>query len=418
MLAMIYSTSCESEKRVPPKGYFPNTPVATRQLEAAYFFEPQDKLNSRYWKDASYVEAALVNQSTNNLYPDGQLNMTGTYEGISGFNQGRDPGLVLKAGYDDQYLYILAEWKDTTADASYHTRIWQGPSDPLKVDSTNGWTTQRNQDNLTLLFEKEDESYDVWRWSLAYTAPFEMALNLSAGADGMVSPIPGSFLRVNTDGSTPRDMPKYEWNGQRQEVTLDDGTLKILDPAYYLHDEYKEEFTGDIAGGETAFNVRADCRFCHGPDGNGISDGTTSGGALNKVSLNKYSREGLVEYIGSTGHEGRGAQYWGRIKNNPTDVENLVSFIRGISGVPGYVLKGPDEERDIRALTNISVGGIDKQNSSYRVLLKRKLDTGNPEDVGFDPAGTYRFSLRVSDNDEINYVGAEGIELIFKSNAL
>ena len=164
--------------------------------------------------------------------------------------------------------------------------------------------------------------------------------------------------------------------------------------------------------------MRADCRFCHGPDGNGISDGTTSGGALNKVSLNKYSREGLVEYIGSTGHEGRGAQYWGRIKNNPTDVENLVSFIRGISGVPGYVLKGPDEERDIRALTNISVGGIDKQNSSYRVLLKRKLDTGNPEDVGFDPAGTYRFSLRVSDNDEINYVGAEGIELIFKSNAL
>jgi len=401
MLAIFYMLSCESEKRFPPKGYFPNTPSATQQLEAAYFWEPQDKLNSRYWDDASYVEVTLADLSGNKLYPDGQLNMTGTFKGIFGFNKGNDPGLTLKAGYDEEYLYILVEWKDTTVDASYYSRLWQGPPDPLKQDSTEGWTTQRNQDNLTLLFNRNDNTYDVWRWSLAYTAPFDMALNLSADAGGEISALSGSFLRINSDGSTPRDMPKYEWNGERQEVILDDGTLKILDPAYYLHDEYKMKFAGSMTGGENAFNVKADCRFCHGQNGNGIPDGETFGGSLNGTFLNKYSRGGLVDYIGSNGHEGRGAQYWGRIKNNPTDVENLISFMRGIAGVPGYVLIGPGEETDISALLNISVGGIEKSNSSYRVLLKRKLDTGNPEDVSFDPAATYLFSLRLADNDEL-----------------
>jgi len=417
-LVIIYITSCESEKRYPPNGYFPNTPAATQQLEAAYFWEPQDRLDSRYWKDASYVEVALADLSVNNLYQDGQMNMTGTYKGVSGINQGKDPGLILKAGYDEEYLYILVEWKDTTADASYYSKLWQGPPDPLKTDSINGWTTQRNHDNMILLFNKEDNTYDVWRWSLAYTAPFEMAMNLSADADGKISPFPESFLQVNSEGLTPREMPKYEWNGERQEVTLDDGTLKILDPAYYLHNEYKMEFKGSMIGGDNAFNVKADCRFCHGQNGNGIPDGTTSGGALNVVSLNRYSRGGLVEYIGSTAHEGRGAQYWGRIKNNPTDVENLVAFLRGIAGVPGHVLTNPDKGIDISALLNISVGGIEEKNSSYRILLKRKLDTGNSKDVRFDPATTYMFSLRLSDNDEINYIGIEGLELIFKSNTL
>lgn len=412
-VALIFS--CEDEKRIPPKGYIPNTSKATEQLEAQYFWTSQSKLSASYWKDANYVEVSLSDIETKHLYGDGYLNMTGTYNGTSSFNRGKNPEVKLKAGYDDEYLYILVEWKDTTADASYMTWKYFGPEDSRKEDSASGWTSQKNQDNVTLLFDKEDGSKDAWRWSLAYTAPFEMALNLNASTDGKLDEFSIPAVR-NAVSEGSRVGPEYQWNGVRQEITRQDGSKNILDPAYYLLNDKKTKVSGNVESGMSIFNNKADCKFCHGPNGNGESEGS-DGGYLASEFTNKYSNEGLVDFISSSGHEGSGAQYWGRIKTDSNNIADLIAFIRGIAGVPGYILTEP-EEKDVTALSNISVGGIDKQNSEYRVLFRRKLMSSKSEDVSFSPDKTYTISIQFSDNDEINYVGASGIELVFKSNKL
>lgn len=410
-------SSCETEKRYPPNGYLPVTPKATETLEAAYFWRPQDKLSSSYWKNAGYVEAELTDMSELNLYPDGLLNMTGTYRGLSSFNRGRDPKVTLKAGYDDTYLYLLVEWNDTTTNASYMTKLWLGPEDINKDDSTAGWTSQRNSDNVIVLFDNEsNNTKNAWKWTLAYTAPFNMALNLKTDEDGNFLNETKPLIR-NGNEENPRSAPLYEWNGTRQDIKLPDSSIKVLDPAYYLLDEYKTSFTGNIEQGAIVFNSTADCRFCHGPNGNGIPDGFTEGGLLADVFTNKYTREGLIEYIASSAHEGGGGLYYGKIKNDPVKVENLITFLRGIAGVPGNVLVKP-QTIEIEALTNISLGGIEKRNSRYQVLFKRKLVTENTDDIDFYPGNTYNFSIRFSDNDEINFVGANNLQLVFKSNEL
>jgi|GEM_PF-1386952 len=419
-LFLIFLVGCETEKRFPPKGYIPNTPTATSKLEAQYFWSPQNKISSPYWKAANYVEVKIKNIETKNLYGDGILNATGTYNGLNDFNKGNDPLIKLKAGYNDEYLFILVEWKDTTANADLFTWIWDGPVDKLKNDSADNWTSQKNHDNISLLFDKEtSDEKDVWKWSLAYTAPFDMALNLNADRNGVTDEVLDKPFYWNSSGSTNRSGPAYEWNGERQEILLPGGSLKILDPAYYLLDSNKMDINGDVEAGQNVFNNIADCRFCHGPNGNGIPDGYTFGPPLNLNYTNKYTREGLVEYIGSEAHEGRGFQYWGRISNNITHINNLIAFMRGIAGIPAHILKVPVEEPFISAISNISVGGISSVNKEYKVLFIRKLNSEDPEDVSFDPQKTYSLSIQLSDNDDINYIGSDGtIELIFKSNKL
>ncbi len=407
---------CESEKRIPPKGYIPNTSKATEQLEAQYFWIPQDKLSSNYWKNASYVEIALSDLEKNNLYGDGFLNMTGTYRGLSTFNKGNDPQATIKAGYDDTYLYILVEWKDTTANASYMTWKYDGPEDKYKDDSTGGWTSQKNQDNVTLLFDQEDASgKDAWRWSLAYTAPFDMALNLNADANGILDEFEIPAYR-NADSEGSRVGPLYEWNGITQQLTTSEGATRILDPAYYLLDDYKSVSLGNVQTGQNLFNNVGNCNYCHGTNGD-VSDAEYPVESLNGEFLNKYSREGLKEFIISSEHEGSGDQYWGRYKDDSVKTENLIAFLRGIAGSPGYVLEQP-EQVDVSAISNIIVGGIQTRNSNYQVLFKRKLKATDNGDVSFSPDKTYTLSIQLSDNDEINYVGASEIELVFKSKEL
>lgn len=416
-IIIVISIACESEKRIPPKGYIPVTPGSTEKLEAAYFWIPQDQIKSSYWKNATYVEVSLSDGDTENLYTEGYLNMTGTFNGLSDFNKGNDPVATVKAGYDEEFLYILVEWKDTTADASIASKIFEGPEDPLKEDSAGGWTSQRNNDKLTLLFELQGVGFDAWEWNMAYTAPLNMAENFSADNSGNVGQV-SEIIRDNSSERDPRSRPLYEWNGERQEITLFDGTRRLLDPAYYLLDEMKMEYIGDVKNGQKAFNQTADCRFCHGPNGNGISDGSTNGGALNGVFTNRYSRDGLIEFIGSSGHEGRGSQYWGRIKNDSAAVIDLIAFMRGIAGVPGNTIRVPSSEPEITALTNVGTGTVNTKNSSYQVLFRRRLRNGLSEDIQFSTENTYTLSIRLSDNDDINYVQSQNIELVFKSNTL
>ncbi|TLX76215.1 hypothetical protein E9993_08375 [Labilibacter sediminis] len=409
------TTGCEQEKIIPKKGYIPNVPQKTETLQAAYFWIPQDKLSSSYWKEANYVEVKLDDISTQKLYPQAYLNMTGTYYGKNSFNNGNSAIMTLKAGYDESHIYILAEWDDNSVDASFMSWLWNGPSDPLKQEGSDGWTFQRNSDMIFLAFDSDDNKKDVWKWNIAHSAPFTAALNMTLKADGQLVMDGPPAYKENNDGTL--NNPLYEWDGERQELETDNGTT-ILDPAYYILDENRMEFKGNVSLGAIAFNETADCKFCHGIDGDGITDGSTDGGKLQNTSLNKYTREGLVDYIGSTAHEGRGSQYFGKIKDDSETVENLIAFIRGICGVPGTYINSEEFNVDIKALSNISVGGIKKENERYQVLFIRNLKTESNNDISFDPSKTYTFSIGVSDNDDINNIGIKNLQLQFKSSEL
>lgn len=412
LFLLIASLSCETEKRFPPKGYIPNTPKATEKLEAAYFWVPQDQLNSSYWKDANYVELTLTDGATKNLYGEGYLNMTGTYNGVKDFNKGRDTQATIKAGYDEEYLYLLVEWKDTTADASNMTRLLFGDEDPIKpTESADGWTSQRNQDALTITFGNTSEVKDAWKWSMASTAPLNMAINLDVDNDGSLMDNSG-ILVPNTAEDNATSGPRYEWSGKRQEIVLADGSSRLLDPAYYLldMDSMKIDFVGDVELGKIAFNDRGDCKLCHGLNGNGdiAGDAPSNGGPLNQVFTNRYTRNGLVNYMKSTGHDGR--RSWQRIESDSVDV---LAFMRGIAGQPGHTLAVPQNTPEIRAYTNVAVGTVQSKNSSYTVLLRRKLTNANTEDIQFDPVKSYPVSIHLSDNDDINFISSASIEMIF-----
>jgi hypothetical protein len=295
--------------------------------------------------------------------------------------------------------------------------LWDGPTDFRKNDTAIGWTSQRNSDNILLVFDKDLTSEkDAWKWSLALTAPFDMAYNLKLNDQNELT---GTEAIVrNSIGNTSRSGPASEWNGERQEIILSDGTKKLLDPAYFLLDSLKTNFQGDAKTGQIVYNQTADCKYCHGLNGNGESEEGNDGGSLQDVFTNRLSRVSLVNYIGSSAHDGAGDHYWGHIKDNPDDIINLLAFLRSIAGIPGYSLIKPTSEPVVKAISNIGFGTVIVTNSRYQVLFRRKLNTGDSSDIQFLPGSTYTFSIRLSDNDDINYIGAVGLKLIFKSNSL
>jgi hypothetical protein len=96
----------------------PLTSDETSTLEAVHVATAPSAINSAYWRTADYLKVNAQNVSINNLYLDGLLNMTGTYAGLTSFNNGTDPELILKAAYDETNLYILAEWTDLDINVS------------------------------------------------------------------------------------------------------------------------------------------------------------------------------------------------------------------------------------------------------------------------------------------------------------
>ncbi|HLG36182.1 MAG TPA: hypothetical protein VI757_14990, partial [Bacteroidia bacterium] len=144
VILMIVTDACEKDYFYQPPP--PPTSEQTSTLEAIHVATPPSTINSAYWKTADYLKINSQNVSTNQLYSDGLLNMTGSYYGLTSFSNGTDPGLTLKAAYDDNNLYILAEWIDSTVNVSNSSWRWYGPSDPLKADINSGWTSQRNCD--------------------------------------------------------------------------------------------------------------------------------------------------------------------------------------------------------------------------------------------------------------------------------
>jgi hypothetical protein len=447
VVLMLVVNGCEKDYYyvVPPP---PPPPVSeqTATLEAVRVSAPPATINSSYWKTADYLKITAQNASTLQLYADGLLNMTGTYNGLTSFSYGTDPGLKLKAAYDNTYIYILAEWVDSTINVSNSSWRWNGPTDPLKADSNTGWTSQRNCDKFAMAFEinaasspagsfssvgcaaschtslgtaymfPTSGSVDLWNWNLAVSSPLGYAQDMTANAADSISDDSGQPMYVrNSIGITSRSGPAYEWDGITQSVTTPAGISAILDPGFYIFN--KTPFTGNIQRGDSIFNRTSppgDCVSCHGINGAG---GIAT--AINLISNNKKTRAALISGMDDVSDM---FTYWTPL--SPSDKNDVVAYLRGLSGVPGYYLQSPDgSNADISAISNVTPLQIrdamltqtNHHATKYQVLLKRKLVTNNADDVQFNPSqGTYKFGVALMDNDGKNHIGSLIETLTFK----
>ena len=394
----------------------PKVPKSTATLEANYTITPPNKVSSSFWKTADYL--GVVSQSINTGQvpaDDGLYNVSGTFNGLVDFNKGKDPKITLKAAYDDNNLYILVSWKDTTFNISSANWVFNGPADPNKIGSTTGWTSQRSDDKMILSFDMGSSKRDVWNWSLALSEPLGFAIDMIENASIVTTDTGNKTYVRNIAGADNRSGPKYEWDGVQQELQRDPGGLTILDPGFYLLT--KKDFIGDALVGHPIFI--ANCAICHGLDADGNGTDYQTGIALNRPGfMNRFTKSAFVSFASNQDlHEG--AAHFTPLTD--TEIDNLFARLRGFSGVPGYYLQNPTgSNSDVHALSNVQLAKIDGYNSKgYSVLLIRALNTGNADDITFNPSiGQYDFNINLSDNDDLNRIGAINKQLTFKPKPL
>lgn len=430
--------------------YVPPVPVQTSTLEARKVSSPPFNLTGydSYWKTADYLLVPATNVSTGLLFTDGQMNMTGTYTGMNSFPV--NPGLKLKAAYDDVNLYILAEWTDPQINMSFKNWYFNGPGDPLKSSETsNGWTSHRNSDGLALAFEIDPASgpagnfatvgcaaschssginsnmkpdagkIDLWNWSLARSG-MGYAQDMVSIKDSLSDDAGTKSYVRNSVSSSNRSGPAFEWNGTDQNITLPDGKTATLSPGFYLLEDHKIPFVGDVASGNQIYlrsSTPGECYTCHGNNGNGIG-ANGDGAVLNVPFMNTKSRATLLYNMDRVEAM---PNYWSGL--NSTERENVIAYVRSLSGVPGYYLKTPSgSTADITVLTNVTP--INIRNASqfsslekkYQVLLIRKLKTNNADDIQFNLSAStsYKFGIAIMNNDTRNHIGSKIETINFK----
>lgn len=388
----------------------PKVSRPTTTLEAEYVTSAPNSITATYWKTANYLPIVSQNMVTGQVpADDGLFNVSGTFNGLSSFNQGKDPKATLKAAYDDNAIYILVSWRDTTFNMSSANWVFNGPSDPHKSGSTSGWTSQRSDDKMILSFDMGSSKRDVWNWSLALSEPLGYATDMIDN-NGTLSTDAGNKTFVRNAASTDnRSGPQYQWDEVQQQLTRTPGGTTILDPGYYLLT--KKSFVGDAGIGNTIF--QNNCARCHGvnADGNGVDE---QAAALNVPGfMNRFTRSAFVSFASGSSHDG--ATDFSTL--SATDIDNLLARLRGYAGVPGYYLQNPSgSNSDVHSLSNVLLAKIDGKNTKgYTVLLVRALNTGNTDDIVFTPTvGQYEFSIQLSDNDDLNRIGEVTNQLTLK----
>jgi mono/diheme cytochrome c family protein len=436
--------SCRKDYLYEPPA--PHTSQPTTALIAQYTAAGPNSITAAYWKSADYLKINAQDASKGLLYGDGMLNMTGTYTGVSSFNNGADPGLTMKAAYDNENVYILAEWTDLDVNAGFAGWAWNGPSDALKASESNsGWTSQGNCDRFAMAFEIQNASsnfgtfsnvgcqaachnngtqamhpdagsVDIWNWNLAHSAPLGYAEDMVSTPSGLSADGGQPIWMRNSKGSD-RSGPAYEWDGTPQNITLANGKNSILDPKFYLMN--KAPFKGNIQKGDSIFhklNQPGECNTCHGEKGEGATEI-----AINSIGMGSKSRADLINAMNNVADMG---PYISGL--NQTDFDNLVAYIKGIASgsTPGAYLQTPNGScADIIAVSNVTVSQLNNslspplnKHTKYQVLIIRKLKTGKNDDIQFDltAARNYKFGVALMNSDGKNHIGSIVETLIFK----
>ena len=280
-------------------------PEETEDLEASFTTSSPNSVNSALWSTTDFTLIEVVDDVTGEVSDeDGLLNVSGTHAGLTGFNDGEDPELTLRAAFDETNIYILATWKDGRYDVANRTWLYDGPSDPLKPgESADGWTSQRSDDNIIFEFDMGSGKKDVWKWSLALSEPMGFAIDMVRDGNNLDFDAGDKMFVRNVGGTGNRAGPAFEWDAQPQELERDPGGFTILDPGFFLLN--KTAFEGDVVNGEMIY--QDDCAKCHGVEGDGNGFEFDTNIPMNVPGgLNRLSRNALSDFMGSNEHDGAG----------------------------------------------------------------------------------------------------------------
>lgn len=410
---LLLQSACTWYENPEPNFPKPKVPESTATLEAEYI--PNDapfSLTHAYWSTADYLIVEEENIATGLINDiDGLLNVNGMQNGIADFNKGNSSNLELRAAYDDQNLYIKATWSDAKYNASQGSWLYNGPTDPSKVDIADGWTSQGNDDNLIFNFAIEVNKNDIWKWSLALSEPLGYAIDMYDDGSSVVTDSGDKIYgRNEMIVGDYRSGPKYEWDGEQQELERELGGFTILDPGFYLLN--KIPFKGDAALGDQIY--QAECAECHGVTGNGQGESPAEFAFNIPGTMTRFTRDEFELRVSPADHDGN--RHWTPLTQDEKD--NLIARIYAFTGVPGYYLENDiGSFPDVQAMSNIQLAKIKspKEGVKYEVLLVRPLLTDAAQDIQFDlnNSSIYDFNVYLTDNDDLNRIGVENEKLTF-----
>jgi len=440
------------------------TPPPRADLEAVLISSGEEPTgcDDPIWSEAEEISVATSNADTGMLYGDGELNMSGTFGGTTDFNGGEGANLRLTALYTtgSGQIFIRARWDDRIFNLDRRRALFNGPADPLKSDNPAGFTSQLNDDKIAFAFEIEPGTssefgtfndvgcaaschnvqgegldmrpaagkVDIWHWKTSRSEPLGFVNDQFSDPDGRKNDA-GTPIEVRNllTGGNARSGPKFIWDGTDETIPSGPRSGEVLDPAFtLLVDHLLDVSDRDANNGETLF--QANCAGCHGANGQGVI-----GPALNQKDRGRESDADLDSEASAGSHPGAG------IYNSLTDQQkkDLRLRIFGFWGVPGYYLQLPDgSNADITTITDLdySQAGIDSltnisdpqgpdlnaelnkykfEQDGYCVVIVRNLETGNADDVQFDPSQSYVFGVALMDNDGKNHIGNKRLTLSF-----
>ena len=312
-------------------------------------------------------------------------------------------------------IFILAEWNDSTLDATGKDWLWEGPNDPYKTSDSSKWTTQKNDDKLILNFnypEGQQNKKDIWVWGVNISEPLGYAVDMVEKSDNSVLNDIGTPMFVRNGGES-KSGPAYEYNGESQIVTKSNNAKGTLDPGYFLFN--KTPYLGNPVSGKTIFKNA--CAECHGEKADGVNDIGYNAPSLNQLWFYSISRATIKSNIVDYSIHGDGASHAETLSDE--QLNDIIAWIRGLAGLPAYYIQKPSGSiADVLCVSNIQTGKINiKNKNGYKVLFTRKLNTGNSDDMTFEPQnGTdYSIDIKLCNADSVNFVGAINQVLKFKN---
>ena len=389
--------------------------VATPDLESKSVATEAEALS--YLETGDYyktdISSNFPNGSTGQAYA-GEYNMTGSKSGFS-------TSIVMKAANTPTDLYIQLEWNDPTASNDLNRRrfLFNGPGEG-GVGTVNGWSSQLNDDKFAFAFDinaaadatgtfatkgctvgchgsmnPESGSMDVWHWKTSRSNPMGYVNDQWADSAGRKNdsgdPIEVRNWKVAGDIASG---PGNFWSPASGDQIANlpnpaEGTV-TLDPALFLLKSNGTALLGNADAGDIMFAAK--CSGCHSPITSWSARFATRGLAQTDGQMKSF--------LSGAGHPGAGST----AGMSATDWDNIIARMRAFRGVPGYMLQVPTgSSADLVVLNSKTV----YKDGKYMVRLRRKLVTGNADDVQFNLATNkdYVFGIAIMDKDGKNHAG-------------
>jgi hypothetical protein len=361
------------------------------------------------------LQSAYPNGSKGQVY-NGEYNMTGSKDGINAT-------VRMRAAYTSQDLYLQIEWLDPTGQNDTHRQrfLFNGPGEN-NTGIVPGWSSQLNDDRFGLAFDISGAAdttgtfqekgctvgchgsmnptagaMDIWHWNASRSNPLGYVNDQWADPAGRKNdagdPIEVRNWKVKDDISQGPKFVRDPAKGKQIALLANPAEDRVtLDPGTFLIKGNMMELRGDAVAGEKLF--ASTCQSCHDV---GLPALKT---LFAQQGLNSTDAM-LRGWFADPEHPGSEAT----TSFTTTDWENLIARIRAFTGVPGYYLQTPTGSgADLVVLNSKSVFS----SGQYAVQVRRRLQTGSPDDVQFDPATRkeYVFGVAVMDKDGKNHAGS------------